>query len=204
MIRALADAMDRADLIRLGARPRPADDPALIEADVTRLARHRIPAALHDGDRHPRRAEGRKDARMIAALRARPDLWRFVKFLVVGVLNTAIGWAIYAVLLRLLGLPWQVALALAYVIGVMWNFFTHARLVFLTRGFGRLPAYVVAYVMVFLLNKWVLSRVIAAGVSELWAQALLLLPMAMVTFVLISLALTAEMPFKLGRRRQGD
>lgn len=38
MIGALARAMGRERLIRLGARPRPADDPALIEADITRLA----------------------------------------------------------------------------------------------------------------------------------------------------------------------
>lgn len=38
MIATLARAMGREDLIRLGARPRPADDPARIEADITRLA----------------------------------------------------------------------------------------------------------------------------------------------------------------------
>lgn len=38
MIAALARAMGREDLVRLGARPRPAGDPALIEADATRLA----------------------------------------------------------------------------------------------------------------------------------------------------------------------
>lgn len=38
MIGELARQMGREDLIRLGARPRPADDPALIEAGITRLA----------------------------------------------------------------------------------------------------------------------------------------------------------------------
>lgn len=38
MIATLACAMGREDLVRLGARKRPADDPALIEADITRLA----------------------------------------------------------------------------------------------------------------------------------------------------------------------
>ncbi len=37
MISTLARDMGREDLIRLGARARPAGDPALIEADVTRL-----------------------------------------------------------------------------------------------------------------------------------------------------------------------
>ncbi|MGL4280640.1 MAG: NAD-dependent epimerase/dehydratase family protein, partial [Albidovulum sp.] len=38
MIGTLARALGRENLIRLGARPRPADDPPLIEADATRLA----------------------------------------------------------------------------------------------------------------------------------------------------------------------
>jgi len=38
MIGTLARALGREHLIRLGARPRPLDDPPLIEADVTRLA----------------------------------------------------------------------------------------------------------------------------------------------------------------------
>ncbi len=39
VIVAIAGAMGRADLVRMGARPRPASDPALIVADVTRLTR---------------------------------------------------------------------------------------------------------------------------------------------------------------------
>ncbi|MCV2870696.1 GtrA family protein [Defluviimonas sp. WL0050] len=141
---------------------------------------------------------------MILALQERPGLWRFVKFLFVGVVNTAFGWVIYALLLRIGGLPWQLSLALAYVIGVMWNFITHARIVFKTKGFGRLPAYILAYVAAFALNKWVLSLLIAAGLSELWSQALLLPPMAIVTFFLISYVLTDEIPLVTGRRGRGS
>ncbi|WP_347313528.1 NAD-dependent epimerase/dehydratase family protein [Defluviimonas sp. SAOS-178_SWC] len=39
MIEKIARDMGREDLIRFGARPRPENDPALIEADVTRLSR---------------------------------------------------------------------------------------------------------------------------------------------------------------------
>ncbi len=132
---------------------------------------------------------------MILALQSRPDLWRFIKFLFVGVLNTAFGWAAYAVLLRFVGLPWQWALGLSYVLGVLWNFGTHGRLVFGAKGFGRLPAYVLAYVVLFFINKWALGSAIAAGLSDLWAQALLVLPMAMLAFVLVSVVLTGRLPF---------
>ena len=138
---------------------------------------------------------------MILALQSRPGLWRFVKFLFVGVLNTAFGFAAYAVLLRGFGLPWQIALALSYVLGVLWNFLTHGRIVFGTRGIGRLPAYILAYVALFFLNKWTLAAAIRAGLSELWAQAILVFPMAMIAFVLVSLALTGSLP--IPARRSG-
>jgi putative flippase GtrA len=132
---------------------------------------------------------------MIAALRARPDLWRLVKFLVVGVLNTAFGFLAYAFFLRLVGLPWQWALILSYACGVLWNFGTHGRIVFGTEGFRRLPLYILAYAAIFLINKAALKAAIAAGLSELWSQAVLVLPMAVVAFFLVSLALTGSLPF---------
>lgn len=132
---------------------------------------------------------------MIAALQSRPDLWRFLKFLVVGVLNTIFGFLAYAFFLRVVGLDWQWALALSYVVGVLWNFGTHGKIVFRTQGFRRLPLYVLAYAALFFLNKLALRAMISAGMSDLWAQALLVLPMAMVAFVLVSLALTGQLPF---------
>lgn len=137
---------------------------------------------------------------MIFELRSRPDLWRFVKFLFVGVLNTAFGFAVYAVLLRLAGLPVQWALALSYVLGILWNFGTHGRIVFGTNRLGRLPAYVAAYVVLFFFNLWALRGAIAAGLSDLWAQAMLVLPMAMVAFVLVSVVLTGRLPFLGGAK----
>jgi putative flippase GtrA len=132
---------------------------------------------------------------MIATLRSRPDLWRFVKFLVVGVFNTLFGFLAYAFFLRLVGLPWQWALALSYFVGVLWNFGTHGKIVFRTQGLGRLPFYVLAYAALFFINKVALKAAIAAGMSELWVQAVLVLPMAMLAFVLVSLALTGSLPF---------
>lgn len=133
---------------------------------------------------------------MIATLQSRPDLWRFLKFLVVGVLNTIFGFLAYAFFLRIVGLDWQWALAASYIIGVLWNFGTHGKIVFQTQGFSRLPLYILAYGALFFLNKLALRAAIGAGMSDLWAQALLVLPMAMVAFFLVSLALTGQLPFR--------
>lgn len=136
---------------------------------------------------------------MTLALQSRPDLWRFVKFLFVGVLNTAFGFAAYATLLWV-GLPPQPALALSYVIGIIWNYGTHARIVFGAEGYRRLPLYALTYCALYGLNAVALATVIKTGLAPLWAQAVLVLPMAMLAFVLVSLVLTGRLPFA-GRKK---
>ncbi|MGB3179085.1 MAG: GtrA family protein [Albidovulum sp.] len=135
---------------------------------------------------------------MILALQSRPGLWRFIKFLAVGVLNTAFGFAAYAVLIWA-GLPPQPALAVSYVMGVIWNYGTHARLVFGAEGFKRLPLYALAYSLLYVINAVALAMMLKAGLPALWAQAVLVLPMAMIAFVLVSYVLTGALPF--GRRK---
>lgn len=114
---------------------------------------------------------------------------RFLRFLLVGGLNTGFGYAVYAVLV-LTGLAPQLALALAFCIGVIWNFFTHARLVFGARGFRRLPAYVAVYVGIYAVNAFLLARVMGLGIHPLVAQAGLALVMAVLSYGLIKAVLT--------------
>jgi putative flippase GtrA len=125
---------------------------------------------------------------------------RLVRFLAVGVLNTAVGYAIYA-LLVLAGLSPQPALALAFALGVLWNYATHARLVFGTEGYRRLPAYAAAYAVIYAVNAFSLARALAYGFHPLVAQAVLAVVMAGLSFVLLSAVLTGEIPFL---RRKAD
>ncbi|MEQ3748549.1 MAG: GtrA family protein, partial [Celeribacter sp.] len=61
-----------------------------------------------------------------------------LRFLAVGVLNTAVGYLVY-VLAVLAGAPPQLALIVQFTLGVLWNYQTHARLVFAVEGWHRLP-----------------------------------------------------------------
>lgn len=122
------------------------------------------------------------------------DRYRFMRFLAVGVLNTAFGYVLFALLIWF-GLAPQPALAVSFAIGVMWNYMTHARLVFDQSGYRRLLPYTGAYGLIYLVNAVALQGALAAGLSPLAAQALLVLPMATLAFILISLVLTGRMPF---------
>ncbi|MCA0908498.1 GtrA family protein [Ruegeria marisrubri] len=119
----------------------------------------------------------------------------FMLFALVGIVNTAFGYAVFSVL-SLSGLPAQAALAISFVIGVLWNFMTHARIVFDTKGFRKLPFYLLAYVMVYVFNAFSLEALLSTGLHPILAQGLLVLPAAVLAFILVSRALTDRFPWQ--------
>ncbi|MCB2096842.1 MAG: GtrA family protein [Parvularculaceae bacterium] len=116
---------------------------------------------------------------------------RFARFVAVGLINTAFGYAVYA-LLVLAGLGAQAALICSFSIGVLWNYFTTARFVFEVSGYDRLPAYAGCYIVIYLLNAAALRAALIAGVHPLAAQAILLPAAAILSFVLLSRVLRPQ------------
>ena len=108
---------------------------------------------------------------------------RFVRFLVVGALNTLFGYGVFS-LLVLTGLGAGLSLFVATVLGVLFNYVTTGRLVFAARGLGRLPWFVAVYGLTFLINLWSLKGLASAGFSPFLAQALLLPFVTILAFVL--------------------
>jgi putative flippase GtrA len=107
-----------------------------------------------------------------------------VRFLAVGVLNTAFGYIIFAAGV-LAGLASGIALAIAMVIGVIFNFFTLGRLVFDSRDPTRLPRFVGVYALTYVVNLMLLSLWEGAGVGPLLAQVACLPVTVSLTFVLM-------------------
>lgn len=132
-------------------------------------------------------------ASLLDRLRKHGTAWQFIKFLAVGVLNTAFGVIVYEILVWI-GMQPQPALALAYFIGIIWNYFTHGKIVFKTQGFRRFPAYLGSYLIIYLANAIGLHLMLEAGVSKYVAQPILAVIMAVPTFFLISTVLTGRMP----------
>ncbi len=118
---------------------------------------------------------------------------RFLRFLIAGLVNTAVGYLIFAALV-LLGLGSQGALALAFVLGVLWNYFSHARFVFGQGGARKLPAYGAAYLLLWALNALALRGLEGAGWSALAAQGLITPIAAVLSFFLIARVLTGHFP----------
>ncbi|MDT7950942.1 MAG: GtrA family protein [Acetobacteraceae bacterium] len=109
---------------------------------------------------------------------------KLVRFLAVGGLNALFGYAMFA-LGVLVGLPPEVALLVATVLGVLFNFITTGRLVFGVSNRRLLPRFCLVYGAVYLLNSAVLRLLVVAGVSPFLAQAGLVPISAAVTFLLM-------------------
>ena len=122
------------------------------------------------------------------------ELIRLLRFLLVGVLNTAVGYALFAGLIWLGAGP-QLALPISFGLGVLWNYATHARLVFTDARRDRLLAYIATYVGLYALNALLLWVLMALGLSALVAQALCLPVSAALAFLAIGRVLTGRWPW---------
>ena len=81
---------------------------------------------------------------------------KIVKFLGVGLINTIVGYAIYAILI-LLNIPYLAALFMATVAGVTFNYFSIGQLVYKSKG-GLIvfAKFVASYGVVYFVNATVL------------------------------------------------
>jgi putative flippase GtrA len=111
---------------------------------------------------------------------------RSVRFFVMGCLNTLFGFITYSLAIWFWGEIW-LALLISNVTGVACNFLTMGGVVFRDLGFARLPRFVLVYLGVYLVN-WVVIILLTTfiGASMILAQAGLVVPMALMSYVLLS------------------
>ena len=118
---------------------------------------------------------------------------QFIRFLAVGVLNTVFGYSVFAALV-LAGVGPMLALVLAYIVGVPFNYFTTARFVFAhaprsRRSFLR---FVGAYLVIYAFNAVLYRGVEMAVAAPLLAQALCIPAVAVFSFLLFRLHVFRE------------
>ena len=108
---------------------------------------------------------------------------QFIRFLLVGVLNTLFGYACFAVFLYA-GMHYTVAMLLATVLGVLFNFKSTGALVFGSRDNRLIVRFVASYVVVYLANVFGIMLFERAGFLPQVGGALMLLPAAVLAFFL--------------------
>lgn len=103
------------------------------------------------------------------------DVRRFITFLLVGGLNTVVGYAIFAALI-LLGLSTPAAVVLGTTLSVVFNFYSTGGLVFRNRSGNLLPRFVGVYVVQMGLGVVLLTALERAGLHPL-VGALVAMPL---------------------------
>ena len=110
---------------------------------------------------------------------------KFFKFLFVGALNALFSYTIYAIFITV-GLIANVALFFQYILGVLWNFKTTGVIVFKNKDNRLIFKFIASYVITFFINS-ILLNILIRYINEYIAQALLVLPIALLSFIIFKL-----------------
>lgn len=108
---------------------------------------------------------------------------QFVKFLLVGFLNTLFGYSVFALLL-FVGVHYAAALFFATFFGILFNFKTTGILVFRSRDNRLVFRFFAVYGVCYGINLGVLTLLKALPISLYHLQGILVLPMAFLSFTL--------------------
>jgi putative flippase GtrA len=117
------------------------------------------------------------------------QIWsiRLVRFLVIGAVNTAFSYLIYA-LLVLIGLHYSLATLISTVLGIIFNFFTTGRIVFRNMDNRRFIRFILVYAFTYLVNVLFLKGLVEGlSMDKLLAGALVTLPVALLSYYLNSI-----------------
>ena len=106
---------------------------------------------------------------------------QFVRFLLVGALNTVFGYSVYALML-FLGVHYAAAALAGQILAVLFNFKTTGALVFSSRDNRRFLRFVGVYALTYGVNVFFLKIFHLLKLDMYLAGALLLLPMAFLAF----------------------
>ncbi|CNF39979.1 MULTISPECIES: GtrA family protein [Yersinia] len=108
---------------------------------------------------------------------------KLVRFLLVGVMNAAFGYGCFAAFLYL-GLHYSMALLLATILGVLFNFKSIGALVFGSKKNSLIFRFVAGYIVVYGANVAGIAALTSLGATPYLAGIALIVPMALLSFVI--------------------
>ncbi len=108
---------------------------------------------------------------------------QFVRFLAVGLLNTAFGYSLFSLLIWC-GVASQISLLVCAVSALIFNFVTTGRLVFKNRDNRLLGRFFVTYTAVYLLNLILLEITRIKGITPIPGQGLCLFVTIPLSFII--------------------
>jgi putative flippase GtrA len=107
----------------------------------------------------------------------------FARYIAVGLLNTAVGFSLYAIFI-FSGLHYSLAVLLSTIMGVLFNFKTIGKIVFKNSGNHLLLRFIGVYTVTYFLNVMGLRIFDYFKIDMYLAGALILIPLAIISFIL--------------------
>ncbi|HEY5823633.1 MAG TPA: GtrA family protein [Cyclobacteriaceae bacterium] len=110
---------------------------------------------------------------------------QFIKFLIIGGLNTLFGYLIFCVFKFFIANAY-LAIVLSTISGVLFNFKTYGGLVFKSKGNSKLLRFCATYLFIIGIQMAFLKALNFIGITNAYlAVAIMVLPMAALSFVLL-------------------
>jgi putative flippase GtrA len=107
----------------------------------------------------------------------------FLRYLIIGGINTLFGYGIFALLLYL-GLHYALASFLAICAGILFNFNTTGRIVFKNSNHRLLFQFLIVYSIIYLINVLLLKLMVMYAINLYLGSATTVLPMAFLAYLL--------------------
>ena len=108
---------------------------------------------------------------------------QFTKFIIVGVLNTIVGYGIYWAMLQL-DFNFTIAALVSTLIGIIFNFFTMGRLVFNSENNVLFYKFVFVVIFLYLISIAGISFMHNFDISYEIAGAIIIIPRAILSYIL--------------------
>lgn len=105
------------------------------------------------------------------------------RFLIVGGLNTVFGYCMYA-LFTFIGLHYALAVLLGQISGILFNFNTTGKIVFNNTESGLIFRFTGVYMTTYIVNVLLLRLFAQVNYNMYFAGAILILPIAFLSFLL--------------------
>ena len=106
-----------------------------------------------------------------------------VKFVGVGVLNTAFGYLCY-VLFVYLGFDYKMAVLMATIIGVFFNYYTIGNYVFGSSGQNLILKFILVYIVIYFMNILLIKLFKNTGYNDYLSGFFAVIPCAVISFAL--------------------
>ena len=108
---------------------------------------------------------------------------KFIKFILVGGMNTLIGYLVFSLFL-FLNFHYTIASFLALIFGILFNFKTYGRLVFKNQDNSLIFKYIISWTILYFFAISFLTGFEWFGINLYLANALLIPPLAVLAFFL--------------------